>query len=155
MANGNHHHAPARKRHLLNLHEELASARLLLRREVLPGFHALQPSLLLLRRQAVEVAETLPQLLLLLRRQLFEARIIFQRFQLLFRRKIFVLAQPVPGVGARALLGLMFGLAFGSRCLALLTAFFPRLSPSGSSGHNRYRDNREKPARDGTPLPHR
>src|SRR5512136_2727409 len=106
MADGNHHHASARDRHLLNLHEELAGAGLLLRRKVLPGFHALQTALLLLGRKAVEVAQALPELFLLLGRQLLEAWIVFQRLQLLLRRKIFVLAEPVAGVRARSLLGL-------------------------------------------------
>jgi len=64
-------------RQLFELVKELAGAFLLIRREVLPGFHAVQHAFLLLSGQAGKVLQSLLQADLLLRRESVELRIGF------------------------------------------------------------------------------
>ena len=58
---------------------DLASLLLLLRGQMLPGFHAVQHALLLLRRKTGKVLQPLTQHLLALRRETTKARIVLQR----------------------------------------------------------------------------
>ena len=74
---------------------ELSRLLLLLRSQVLPGFHAVEDQLLTLRRQAVEVLQALLQSLLPLWWKPAELRIILQRFPLLLRRKVPLLVKPL------------------------------------------------------------
>jgi len=57
--------------------EQVARARLLLRRHVLESLHPVEDLRLLLWRLVVEVAQTVEQLVLPLRRKVAEARILF------------------------------------------------------------------------------
>ncbi len=86
------------RRKLAVLSEKLACFPLLLRRQVLPGFHAVEHLQLLLRRQVGEVLQTLAQDLLAIRRQATECRIVLKGALLFRGRKVFVLTQPVAGV---------------------------------------------------------
>ena len=90
-------------RQLLELLKDLARLLLLIRRQVLPGFHAVENALLLLRRQAGEMLQPLLQLGLLLRRKPAELRIVFERAALLRGRQIFIAAEPVSGVAGLVL----------------------------------------------------
>jgi hypothetical protein len=88
---------------LPELLKELARLLLLIGRQVLPGFHAVEHALLLLRRQAGKMLQPLPQLRLLLWGKLAELRIVFERAALLRRRKILIAAEPVSGVAGLVL----------------------------------------------------
>jgi len=69
VADRSGYHASAIGRKLLHLPENSPSLLLLLRGQVLPGFHVAQNALLPLGRQAGKMLQPLPQPLLLLRRQ--------------------------------------------------------------------------------------
>ena len=88
---------------LPELLKELARLLLLIGRQVLPGFHAVEHALLLLRRQAGKMLQPLPQLRLLLRGKPAELRIVFERAALLRRRQILIAAEPVSGVAGLVL----------------------------------------------------
>ena len=90
-------------RQLFELVKELAAAFLLLRGQVLPGFHAVQDAFLLLSGQAGKVLQSLLQTGLLLRREPAELRIRFESAALLHGRQITVLAQPVSGMAGLVL----------------------------------------------------
>jgi hypothetical protein len=60
---------------------------LLLRGEVLPGFHAMKHLLLLVPRQSVEVLQALLKLLLPIRRQTAKCGVVLQRAPLLIERR--------------------------------------------------------------------
>jgi len=74
---------------------ELPCLFLLLRGQVLPGFHSVQDQLLALGRQVIEVLQALLQSLLPLWRKPAELRIALQGSPLLLRRKSSLLAQPL------------------------------------------------------------
>jgi len=88
---------------LPELLKELARLLLLVGRQVLPSFHAVEHALLLLRRQAGKMLQPLPQLRLLLRGKPAELGIVFERAALLRRRQILIAAEPVPGVAGLVL----------------------------------------------------
>lgn len=90
-------------RQLLELLKELARPLLLIWRQVLPGFHAVEHALLPLGGQAGEVLQPLSQPGLLLRRQPAELRIVFKRPALLRGRQILIAAKPVSGVAGLVL----------------------------------------------------
>ncbi len=70
----------------------------LLRRQMLPGLHALQDLLLPFRRQAVEALKSLLEFLLTLRWKPAKIPVILQGLPLLFERLIAVLIQPLTGM---------------------------------------------------------
>jgi hypothetical protein len=109
---------------LLHFLEQIPGVLLLPRRQVFPGFHALQNSFPLFRREAVKALETLLELLLLLRRQLFELGIILQDALLLLRGQVFVGAKPVAGMRA----GFSYRWRTLRRGRLSLTAFLPRFA---------------------------
>jgi len=88
---------------LFELLKELACLLLLIRRQVFPGFHAVEHALLLLRRQAGKMLQFVLQPLLLLRGELAELGIVFEGAMLLGRRQIFVAAEPVSGMAGLVL----------------------------------------------------
>jgi len=88
---------------LPELLKELARLLLLIGRQVLPGFHAVEHALLLLRRQAGKMLQPLPQLRLLRRRKPAELRIVFERAALLRRRQILIAPEPVSGMAGPVL----------------------------------------------------
>jgi len=90
-------------RQLFELLKELARLLLLIRSQMLPGFHAVEHALLLLWRQAGKVLQPLLQLGLPLRSELPELGIVFERTALLRGRQIFIAAQPVSGVAGLVL----------------------------------------------------
>ena len=75
---------------------------LLLRRKVLPGFHALENAFPFLRRTTVEALQALAELFLFLQRQALELRVVLKRLLLLVGRQIPILAQPVAGMRSRS-----------------------------------------------------
>ena len=95
---------PAVGRQLLELLKELARLLLLIRRQVLPGFHAVENALLLPGRQAGKMLQPPLQLGLLLRGKPAELGIVFERAALLRRRQVFIAAEPVSGVARLVLL---------------------------------------------------
>lgn len=86
------------RRQLFEILKELSGLLLLILRQMLPGFHAIEDAFLLLWRQTRKTLQPSLQLSLALRRKPAELRIFFQ-FAALFRwRQILVPAQPVAGV---------------------------------------------------------
>ena len=73
---------------------------LLLRRQVLPGFHAAQHLLLALGRHAVEALQALLEFLLPVRRKAAKIPVVLQRLALLLQRLAAVLVQPLAGMMA-------------------------------------------------------
>jgi hypothetical protein len=90
-------------RQLSELLEELTRLLLLIRSQVLPGFHPVEHAFLLLRRQAGEMLQPASQSRLLLRRKPAELGIVFERAALLRGRQILVAAEPVSGVAGLVL----------------------------------------------------
>jgi hypothetical protein len=72
----------------------------LLRRQVLPGFHAPEDLLLPIWWHAIEVLQALFEFLLAIARQTPELRVILQRAFLLIKRLLAMLVQPLPRVMA-------------------------------------------------------
>jgi hypothetical protein len=71
------YYVAAARRELLHLLIDAASGLFLLRRQMLPGFHAARNPILLLRLETIEMLQTLPKLLLPLWRKSAELRITF------------------------------------------------------------------------------
>ncbi len=90
-------------RQLLELLKELARLLLLIRSQVLPGFHAVEHALLLLRRQAGKMLQPFLQAGLLLRGKPAELGIVFEGAALLRGRQILIAAEPVSGVAGLVL----------------------------------------------------
>ena len=90
-------------RQLSELLKELARVLLLIRSQVLPGFHAVEHMLLLLRRQVGKMLQPVLQPGLVFRGKLSELRIVFERATLLCGRQIFIAAEPVSGVAGLVL----------------------------------------------------
>jgi len=90
-------------RQLSELLKELGCPLLLIRCQVLPGFHAVEHALLLLSRQAGEMLQPVLQPCLLLRGKPAELRIVFERAALLRGRQILIAAEPVSGVAGLVL----------------------------------------------------
>lgn len=78
ITDGCFHHLLTLLRKLLPLGCELSCLRLLLGRQVLPGFDPVETALLFLGRQVVEIVQAVHEPLLLLRRQLAKLRIALQ-----------------------------------------------------------------------------
>jgi hypothetical protein len=90
-------------RQLPELLKELARPLLLIGRQVLPGFHAVEHSFLLLRRQAGKMLQPVLQSGLLLLRKPTELRIVFEGAVLLRGWQILIAAEPVAGVAGLVL----------------------------------------------------
>ena len=114
---------------LLELLKELTGALLLIRGEMLPGFHAAEHALLLLRRQAGKMLQLLLQPRLLLRREPAELGIVFQRATLLRGWEILVAAEPVSGVA-----GLVLGRMSWIGAAGADTTFFLKVMPLAVRG---------------------
>src|SRR5208337_2211530 len=91
------------RRQLLELLKDLARLLLLIGRQVLPGFHAVEDALLLPGRQAGKMLQPSLQLGLLLRGKPAELRIVLESAALLCRWQVFIAAEPVSGVAGLVL----------------------------------------------------
>ena len=85
-----------RKRHVTP--EEVLLLFLLLRRQVLANFHAIEDSLLLIWSKRIEHLQPLPQLLLLVSRKVLELRIALKHFFLLVGRHVVRPPEPIAGM---------------------------------------------------------
>src|SRR5271156_2528321 len=88
---------------LFELLKKLARLLLLIRSQVLPGFHAVEHALLLLRRQTGKMLQPVLQPGLLLRWKPPELGIVFEHAALLRRWQVLITAQPVSGVAGLVL----------------------------------------------------
>jgi len=104
--------------------KQLARPLLLIGREMLPGFHAVQHALLLLGRQAGKMLQALLQALLLLRRKAAKLGVAFERAALLAGRHVFVVSQPVSRVSRLILRRARF-----VRTARIAPAFFLKAMP--------------------------
>jgi hypothetical protein len=139
IANGCTQFLPAFGRKFLKLRKQLPGLPLLVRRQVFPGFHALQDAVLLLWWEAAEALQLSTQHLLPSGRKAAELGIVFQRFLLLIGGKIPVAAQPLPGMIAlhdltRRNLG-AYGLAFFTPLNAFGAAGLGRTRRDGTTQH--------------------
>ena len=144
------HRLLAVRRKPLELRIQRPELLFLLRRQVLPGFHATQNLLLTVCRHAVETLQTLLKFLLTIGRQTLELRIALQCTLLLIKRLLTVLVQPLPGMMSfcrrlvrpgylifplRRWLRLKLRLALRLRPLWLRTSFGARLRTRRSLFH--------------------
>jgi hypothetical protein len=108
------------RRQLPELLKYLSRPLLLILRQVLPGFHAVEHPLLLLRWQIGKMLQPVLQSHLLLRRKPSELRIVFERAALLRGRQILIAAKPVSGVPGLVLRRMRFIGAAGVRAAFFL-----------------------------------
>jgi hypothetical protein len=120
---------------------------LLLRRQVLPGLHALQNSLLSFRRKAIEALQPLVKLLLPVRRKATKIPVVLEGLALLLQGLIAMLIQPLTGM-------MTFGgwLILPGRALRFVTRLGTRLGSLRAARTWRFRT-RLRPGLSGVFLP--